>query len=263
MKKGELEPDDDTGRWPWPVKVFTLGRFGLMKEGSPVHFSKKALQKPLAMLRVLIALGGRNVAEEEIVDILWQDLDGHSAHKALAITLHRLRNLLGNSCVLLFRDKRITLNPCYCWVDVWAFERLLHKADAAIGEDKKENAIDLIEKAVAMCHGPFMGQDATAVCFEPARVRLKSKLVRYTALLVDLYEEKGEFDQAIDLLRRGIEADPLAEDLYRHLMLCYQKLNRRAEALDVYNDLKRVLTSAHGIVPSSGTEAVYRSIITG
>jgi hypothetical protein len=40
--------------WPWPIKVFTLGRFELIKEGKPIRFSRKVQQKPLSMLKALI-----------------------------------------------------------------------------------------------------------------------------------------------------------------------------------------------------------------
>ena len=44
---------------PWPLKVYTLSRFSLVRDGRKVEFSGKVQQKPLTMLKVLIALGGR------------------------------------------------------------------------------------------------------------------------------------------------------------------------------------------------------------
>jgi len=44
----------------------------------------KGSTKPLAMLKALIALGGKEVEEEQISDILWPDADGDMAHQSWA-----------------------------------------------------------------------------------------------------------------------------------------------------------------------------------
>ena len=81
--------------WPWPVKVFTLGRFEVLTGERPVRFAGKAQRKPLALLQALIALGGQRVREARLTEALWPDADGDAAHQALSTTLHRLRRLIG------------------------------------------------------------------------------------------------------------------------------------------------------------------------
>jgi DNA-binding SARP family transcriptional activator len=76
-----------------------------------------------------------------------------------------------------------------------------------------------------------------------------------------LYEEKDEFEKAIDTFKKAIEIDPLSEGLYQHLMQCYQRLGRRAEALVLYNNLKESLSSTFGIEPSPQTAALYKILI--
>ena len=115
--------------WPWAVKIYTLGRFSLVRDDAPVAFSRKAQQKPLALLKALIALGGSGIKEERLTELLWPDAEGDMAHQSFETTLHRLRRLLGRPEALIVRDGRVTLDNRYCWVDVWAFERLLGQAD--------------------------------------------------------------------------------------------------------------------------------------
>jgi hypothetical protein len=61
IRKRNLHPDP-LGRtlenWPWPLKIYTLGQFELIKDGKPIRFSRKIQQKPLSMLKALIAFGG-------------------------------------------------------------------------------------------------------------------------------------------------------------------------------------------------------------
>jgi DNA-binding SARP family transcriptional activator len=67
----------------------------------------------------------------------------------------------------------------------------------------------------------------------------------------------------VEVFRRGLEVDGLAEDLCRHLMVCHQKLGQRAEAIAAYNRCSALLSSTLGIAPSSRTEDLYQSIRKG
>jgi tetratricopeptide (TPR) repeat protein len=118
--------------WPWPVKVVTLGRFEVLREGHPIHFTGKAQKKPLALLKALIALGGENVGESRLADLLWPDADGDAAQQALSTTLHRLRQLLGHEAAIRPQAGRLSLDRRTCWVDLWALDHLLTQAERAI-----------------------------------------------------------------------------------------------------------------------------------
>lgn len=107
--------------------------------------------------------------------------------------------------------------------------------DAALKVGNKDNAIGLIEGAVFLYQGEFLGHDGAASWIMPFRERLSSKFLRYIKRLSRLYEEREDFDKAIDALRKGIEASPLSEGFYQSLMSCYQRLGRKTEALAVYN----------------------------
>ena len=72
IRRNALVPDGgfaESGHWPWPLKLHTLGTFGILKEEKPLTFSRKVQHKPLLMLKVLVALGGKDVPEEQMTDI--------------------------------------------------------------------------------------------------------------------------------------------------------------------------------------------------
>ena len=81
-------PPVDVEAWPWPIKIFTLGRFEVLLDGEPVRFARKVQRKPLALLKALIAFGGRRVREDLVMDALWPDAEGDAARVALASALH-------------------------------------------------------------------------------------------------------------------------------------------------------------------------------
>jgi LuxR family maltose regulon positive regulatory protein len=76
--KGSLQLE----HWPWPLKIYTLGRFGILKDEKPIRFFRKGQEKPISMLKALLALGGREIKEEDLSDILWPEADGDAAHNS-------------------------------------------------------------------------------------------------------------------------------------------------------------------------------------
>lgn len=265
IRKLRLIPNDpplECELWPWPVRIYTLGRFSVLKDGDPLHVSGRVQKRPLEMLKLLITHGDREVREMQLSDTLWPDADGDMAHRSFATTLHRLRKLLGDEKAGL-RKGRLSLDHRYCWVDAHAFERLLRKADEALKSSNRETAIQWMERALSLYHGPFLPGDEMKPWAVPCRERLRNMFLRYTEKLALLLEKAGRCDQAIDWLKRGLEADDLAEGLYQRLMFCLMGLERKAEALAVYHRCKKALATRLGVEPSSKTKDIYISLVSG
>jgi DNA-binding SARP family transcriptional activator len=265
IRKRHLTPEKPPlhlENWPWPIKIVTLGRFELIKDGQPVQFSRKTQQKPLALLKALIAFGGKGVREDQIEDALWPDADGDVAHHSFEMTLHRFRKLIGHDKAMRYREGRVTLDPAYFWVDVWAFERLLGQIDGKESEEMTENAILSAQKAIELYGGPFLAGETEQSWMVSIRERLRRKFLRNVSWLGNYWEKGEKSEKALECYERGLDVDELAEELYRHLIMCHQRLGRQAEALSVYRRCKRTLSASLGIEPSSETEAIYRTIRT-
>jgi DNA-binding SARP family transcriptional activator len=256
----------DTGRmdrvlyleeWPYPVKIYTLGRFEILRDDEPLHFSGKEQKKPLELLKALIAFGGVNVLEERLTDALWPDVDGDLAHKSFETTLGRLRRLLGGEAFVRYRARQLTINPLYCWVDSLALGHLLDK----IRESSADRIVPLYEKAVGLHKGPFLPSDAGLKWALPCRETLKNRLVRIILKAGRQYEQSGEWETAVDLYLKGLDADNLTEEFYRRLMVCHLNLGNRADAVKAYNRCYQLLRAELGIEPSAETTAVYSAII--
>lgn len=69
--------------WPYPIKIHTLGKFEIIKDGRPLVFAGKVQKKPLEILKAVIAFGGRDVPVDTITDALWPDADGDLRKKYL------------------------------------------------------------------------------------------------------------------------------------------------------------------------------------
>jgi len=251
--------------WPWPLKVFTLGRFEILRDGQPLQFTRKVQQKPLSLLKALIAFGGRKVREEQIADLLWSESDGDIAHQSFEIALHRLRQLIGHPEAIQLREGCLTLDPKYCWIDVWAFEGLVEKVDATWREERKgmdmAESTQLIQKTLDIYQGSFLPEETFEPWTDSLRERLRNKFLRCVEKLGHYWENSGQWEKAVEYYQRGLEIDELIEEFYQHLMVSYQKLDQPTKALSVYNRCKKTLSSALGIEPSLKTQTLYKSLI--
>jgi pentatricopeptide repeat protein len=249
--------------WPWPLKIYTLGRFSILKDGSPIEFSTKTQKKPLALVKVIIAGGGRDVSRATAGDALWPDADGDKADRALTTTLHRLRRLLGYDLAILSRNGKLDLNPSYCWVDCWAFERLLSKAEDAYRLKDLDTQMHLFEKAIAIYRGPFLEGELLESWILPPRERLRSKFLRAGNQMGDALESTEKWGKASDCYRRILDVDDRSEETYQRLMRCLIKLGRTSEAMSVYERCRITLSAVFGLSPSSETRAIRRSLLDG
>jgi ATP/maltotriose-dependent transcriptional regulator MalT/DNA-binding SARP family transcriptional activator len=252
-----LPPKDYASeRWPWRFRIYTLGRFEIVKVGVPIRFEGKAQRRPLDLLKALIAFGGRNVSQEKLASVLWPDADGDAANASFTITLHRLRKLLGCDEVVIVENGELSLDARYLWVDVWTFERSV----ASIRSDSGQDDLDAhAKKGLSYYHGPFLANDSTNWVVPP-RERLRKKFLQAISVVAERHQHEGLWSEAAQWYERGIEVDALAEELYFKLMTCYQKLERRSDALSAYSRCTVALASAFQIQPTRKVQALFEAI---
>ena len=247
--------------WPWAVKIYTMGRFGIVLNGAPINFSGKVQQKPLALLKAIIALGGRNVSEEHLVESLWPDAEGDVGHQSFATTLHRLRKILDTDQAMIVADGKVSLNPRCCWVDVWAFQRLANEVLEEQGVHKDpESAVRSVNKALAFYTGHFLAGDENQFWAISLRERLRNKMLRLVEKAGKLLERNRQFSEAVALYRQGLEYDNLVEEFYQRLMYCYSRLGNRCEIVSTFKSCCAILKTVDA-TPTSKTFEVYTQFL--
>jgi len=247
--------DIDPDAHAWSLRIYTLGRFSLVKDGSPVRLHGQRQKKPLDLIKALVSYGGREVSEEKLAEALWPDSDGDAGKSSLKATLHRLRGMIGREAIVV-AESRLTLDAQRCWVDVWALERRLTQLlDAPL----RAIVAGQEQRLLALYHGPFL-QDTDLPYAISKRERLCSKFLRAMERVGQALCEGRACEAALLCYRKGLEVDPLAERFYRGLMKCCDCLQRPAEGLAVYEQCRQTLARELGVGPSPETEALARSL---
>ncbi len=250
-----VAPFNANDAWPWPVKVYTLGRFSVLKDDAPIRFSRRTQQRPLDLLKALIAMGGTGVSADTLTEALWPDAEGDTAYHAFESVLYRLRQLLNFPGALTLTAGKLSLDPKICWVDVLAFERELDTARAS-GPHTEHS----IERLRGLYQGHFLAQESERPWAMATREALREKFLVYIQHAAKSFEAGHRWQEAIPIYQRGIELDNLAEGLYRGLMICHRELGNHVEALKTYRRCRELLSIVLGVQPTAETQAVYQGL---
>ena len=167
-------PEGAGERWPWPIRIRTLGRFVIERDGAAAAAPRKESRKPLDLLKLLVALGGQAVPVARLCAALWPDAEGDAARNSFDNALHRLRKLLGGDLHVQLRSGGLSLDASTCWTDLAALEACLAEVDALAPEASAAQLSDLAEQALALCQGEFLAGDEDLPDVLVARSRTQS-----------------------------------------------------------------------------------------
>jgi ATP/maltotriose-dependent transcriptional regulator MalT/DNA-binding SARP family transcriptional activator len=261
------EPPVGVESWPWPLRIRTLGKFEITTDDKPIPFTGKVQKKPLALLKALVAQGGKGATVGRIEDWLWPEADGDLARNSFKAALSRLRKLLGSEDVIELCEGTVILNPRLCWVDAWAFEKLSARAEVLLGNGRSGGDLSgkgsaLAEKALALYKGPFLPGDESEPWTEGYGDLVRGKFLRLLFRFGEALERHGLTEKAVEYYQRVLDIEEASEEIYQHLMAALQKLGRRSEAVAVYRRCQSIFTSRLGRGPSTETETLYRSLLS-
>jgi ATP/maltotriose-dependent transcriptional regulator MalT/DNA-binding SARP family transcriptional activator len=256
-------PKAASPEWPFRLRVRMLGGFELTRDGEPIRVAGKAQQRPLDLLKLLVALGGRDVESTTIMAALWPEADGAAAKASFDTALFRLRKLLEIENALPLSGGKLSLAPEFAWTDVWAFEDVLGAAQQSVDQPASESRSDVAKTArtlLAAYRGPLLGTEDEPWIARP-RDALRARFVRMLMRLGEALEAAGDWALAIDVYRRGLESDNLAEPFYRGLMRSLAASGNRAEALVAFRRCRELLSVVLGLKPSAETERLHQELL--
>jgi LuxR family transcriptional regulator, maltose regulon positive regulatory protein len=218
------------------------------------------------MLKLLVAAGPNGMSREQLVDELWPDAEGDDGNIAFRTTLSRLRDIIGNDHAVPFFEGTLSLDQRFCRVDAWAFEQQCDSITEALQSNRNDGTdLELIRetsgRAIKLYAGSFLATDIDLAMAIPFRERLRRKYIHLISGAGRLMHDAGDFARSRDYYASGLDADPLAEELYQGLMTCNLKLGRKAEAMAAYRRCSEALKTGLDITPSRRTELLKQEIL--
>jgi predicted ATPase/DNA-binding SARP family transcriptional activator/DNA-binding CsgD family transcriptional regulator len=245
---------------PGTVRVWLLGGFRVSAGSTTVEEHAWRLKKAAALVKLLALAPGHRLHREQLMDLLWPGLGRKAASNNLRQALHAARKALDpaeGSRYLSSKDERLVLCPeDDLWTDVAAFEEATAAARRAKDPATYRAAIDLYA-------GELLPEDRYEEWTESRRQDLRRS---YLSLLVEsaaLYEERGEHERGIEVLRRAVEEERTLEEAHAGLMRLYALVGREGEAVAQYERLRATLSRELGAEPSAHTRRLRGEIAAG
>lgn len=245
------------------IRLLTLGRFSLARDGVPVPEAAFGRQKARELLGVLLSARGP-VHREQLADWLWPQTPSERAAAGLRVALHGLRrglapeleaNAPGSPIVADNETVRLELDEQDEW-DVASFLELVGRR--AVDTDGE---IRRLERAEALYGGPFLPDWPYADWAAPARRELEERRREALERLAEALVDARRLPEAIRRYRHLVSLEPEREAWHRALMACYAKGGERAQALRQFHACRTILRREQGVAPGPETSALYREIL--
>lgn len=214
--------------------------------------------RPRALLTLLLLDAGRTVPLARLTDGLYGDEPPAGAANALQSQVSRLRKRLGLDIEATPTGYRLTVSPED--VDLHRFERLAREGRRLLGSGDHGRAAALLREALGLWRGPALAELPGAA---PLVTRLEELRLAAVQDRVDADLAVGGGPDLVPELRELISGQPLSERLYGQLMRALHAAGRPAEALAVYEEVRRALADALGADPSAELSALHLELLRG
>jgi DNA-binding SARP family transcriptional activator len=233
----------------------TVERDGLRIEGELAGRQGREVFAYLALNRK------RPVSRDEVAAMLWPEQAPRAPEAALNTILARLRRVLGHDALGARGQLTLALDRD-SWIDVEVAEQGAVTAGALLERDDAAGARSHAARSLELIAGPLL-PELSHTWVHQWRRDLGDMSARLMSVMVRASLELGgsELPDAARWSERLIEREPFRESAYAMLMEVHAARGDVAEALMVYERLRRLLSSELGVPPSPSVAALHRRLL--
>lgn len=223
------------------IEIDFFGKPKIIIEGDIATVS---LKKSEAMLYYIVYQ--KRVTREELVRLIWSDIDPQTAKKNLRNSLYRIKKDLGIELFVSLGKSVIITNP-----------ELEFVLDVECGE------LDFLKCYQGHFLRDFVVKDAEH--FENWRIEVEQSLNHRHRIVgektVQIMIETGDLENALEIALIMRKIDAFDESVVRHLMEIYHLKQNYKQIVETYCGLKALLEDEMGISPDRSTRELYYSLI--
>ncbi|MBI1741930.1 tetratricopeptide repeat protein [Candidatus Acetothermia bacterium] len=254
------------------LKVQLLGRFSVWRDGVLLAPSDWKRRKTQTLFKVLVSERGRVFTQDQLIEILFPDLQPQKAADNLYGRVGELRRALepdlGKSS-----DSRYVLSAgrggyCFsveapCWVDIEEFQKHIQSAQRAEEAGHWADASKSYEQAIALYQGDYLAEDLYEEWTLALRERWREAYLTGLVRLADCHARVGKYDRVFEYCQKAIELDPGRESAYRQKMLYHALIGELGKAAQVYQECVKILRERCEAEPSPETRRLHDQILAG
>ncbi|MDQ2742229.1 MAG: AAA family ATPase, partial [Chloroflexota bacterium] len=215
------------------------------------------------LVKLLAVEPSHRLHREQILELLWPDVEPCSALNRFGKALHAARRALepdlaprAHSAYLHLPDDLLILDTDLVQIDTDTFERSANAAFAA-------ETLSAYEEAATAYSGDLLPEDRYEDWTIERREALSSLHQHVLAGLAEALYQLGQVNRAEAAWQRVLVLEPAHESIHRSLMRLYTARGDRALALRQYHECQTVLQEELGTEPEPETMALHEDILAG
>nr|WP_281276721.1 BTAD domain-containing putative transcriptional regulator [Saccharothrix variisporea] len=217
-------------------------------------------------LRLLLAtlLGSPNVpvSTDRLIEALW-DVPPASAADNVRLYVHQLRRALGEKDRVVRHPGGYAVRVEAGELDAARFAELVDSGVAALAGGDSERARRVLDEALGLWRGPAYGELADLPTVRPVAMSLEEARLRATESWVDAELAAGRFADVVVELTELSARHRFRERLHAQLMTALYRSGRRADALEVYERVRRELVAELGLEPGAELRELHEAVLRG
>ena len=235
-----------------------LGSLEATVDGRPVAL-KSARQR--TVLVMLLMAANHIVTIDKLIEAVWDGEEPDTARGQIQICISSLRKALGGPDLIETNPSGYLIRVRYEQLDYAQFDGGLARAKSSAAAGRLEQALAEIDGALALWRGP-------ALAGVPGRViggmahRLEDRRIMALEDRIEMRLGLGAHRELVDELVALAAEHPLRERLSGFLMVALYRSGRQAEALAVYQTVRRALDNELGLQPGEDLRRLERAILS-
>jgi DNA-binding SARP family transcriptional activator len=245
------------------LQIYLLGSFRLIVDGVAVSNADWQKRKARLLIQILALQPSHELHREELMEMLFPDIDMKPAEANLHRVLYAARRALepnrssyASSKYLLVERRRIKLTAeRNLWIDAEEFENYGR-------EGLKTNDNAMLESAAEIYKGDLLAEEPFEEWAIDRRERLKTLFHRVLRQLAKNSEKQANIEEAHFWLDKILSHEPVDEAAHRAKMRLYEKQGESCLALKQYEKCREALFRNLGVAPDRETEKLRNQILS-
>lgn len=247
------------------LQINMLGGFSLEYNGNRIDYQKSRSHKIWLILEYLITFRGKEVAQTELIDLLWGEEFTENPANTLKTLLHRLRTMLDTLEFIPGKEMISYNRGVYAWNNQMKFvvDTDQFMSYCALGDEEPNEGRKLTHylNGLEYYKGDFLPKSVLEPWVVPINTYYHAEYMRVVQICVDLLRKRNRLYDIITVCKQAVTIDPYNEELHYELIKAMMETGAQQAALAHYEYVVDLFYNEFGINLSEEMTDLYKRLI--
>lgn len=245
------------------LEIQLLGNFRITYEDRVISEQSKRSKKLWSLLQYLIVHHDRQISQNELIELLWENEKSENPLGALKTQMHRARATLkelniGEEVIISIGGTYAFNNKLDFSIDAEDFERLCKQSRNETDSTKK---LEICLNALELYKGDFLPKSTLEQWVMPIYTYYKSLFVRTVHDTIEMLDANNDKAKIIEICRQAVILDPYDEKIHYYLIKALSDSGEQAQAKEHYDYVTNLFYTKFGVNPANELIALYNDTV--